>query len=193
MLLEGPFDWMATLVAGIALTEAAVLRGEPEAAVERARATVAALTDEAGHLPSASVRFAALALTAVADAAVELRASRGEWHRWKDTADELVELARQSALHGEDGSPQGPEGMAWLARAEAEWLRAVSGPDAAAWEKAVTAFGFGTCTSGSAARCGSPRPCWRPSGARRRPCRPARRERWPSGSARCPCWSGSTV
>ena len=143
VLLEGPFDWMATLVAGIALTEAAVLRGEPEAAVERARATVAALTDEAGHLPYASVRFATLALTAVADAAMELRASGGEWHRWKDTADELVELARQSALHGEDGTPQGPEGMAWLARAEAEWLRAVSGPDAAAWEKAVTAFGFG--------------------------------------------------
>ena len=143
VLLEGPFDWMATLVAGIALTEAAVLRGEPEAAVERTRATVGALTDDAGRRPSATVRFAALALSAVADAAMELRSSGGEWHRWKDAADELVELARQTALHGEDGTPQGPEGMAWLARAEAEWLRAVSGPDAGAWEKAVTAFGFG--------------------------------------------------
>ncbi|MCT9145711.1 response regulator transcription factor, partial [Streptomyces violarus] len=33
--------------------------------------------------------------------------------------------------------------QAWLARAEAEWIRAVSGPDAAAWSKAVTAFGYG--------------------------------------------------
>ena len=143
VLLEGPFDWMATLVAGIALTEAAVLRGEPEAAVERMRATVGALTDDAGHRPDATVRLAALALSAVADAAVALRSAGGAPHRWKDTADELVELARDSALRGEFGTPQGPEGLAWLARAEAEWLRAVSGPDAAAWEKAVTAFGFG--------------------------------------------------
>ncbi|WP_128804077.1 MULTISPECIES: helix-turn-helix transcriptional regulator [unclassified Streptomyces] len=142
-LLEGPFDWMATLVAGLALTEAAVLRGEPEAAVERTRATVAALTDDSGNRPDVTVRLAALALAAVADAAVELRAAGGEAHRWKDTADELVELARQTARHGEHGGPQGPEGMAWLARAEAEWLRVVSGPDAAAWEKSMDAFGFG--------------------------------------------------
>ncbi|MFI6559669.1 AAA family ATPase [Streptomyces sp. NPDC050534] len=142
-LLDGPFDWMATLIAGIALTEAAVLRGEPEAAVERTRATVDALTDDAGHRPDLSVRLAALALSAVADAAVELRAAGGEPGRWKDTADELVELARETALRDDDGTPQGPEGLAWLARAEAEWLRAVSGPDAAAWEKAVAAFGYG--------------------------------------------------
>ena len=134
---------MATLVAGIALTEAAVLRGEPQAAVERTRATVEALTDETGHRPDLSVRLAALALSAVADAAVDLRSGGGACDHWKDTADELVELARETAVRGEDGTPQGPEGLAWLARAEAEWLRAVSGPDAAAWEKAVTAFGYG--------------------------------------------------
>jgi DNA-binding CsgD family transcriptional regulator len=39
--------------------------------------------------------------------------------------------------------PQGPEGQAWLARAEAEWTRAVSGPDPAVWEKAVAAFAYG--------------------------------------------------
>jgi DNA-binding NarL/FixJ family response regulator len=74
---------------------------------------------------------------------VELRAAGGESDRWKDTADELVELARRTARHGEHGTPQGPEGMAWLARAEAEWLRAVSGPDAAAWERSMDAFGYG--------------------------------------------------
>ncbi|MFJ6084806.1 AAA family ATPase [Streptomyces sp. NPDC092369] len=142
-LLEGHFDWMATLVAGVALIEDAVLRGDPEAAVERMRGTVAALSDDAGNRPDATVRLATLALTAVADAAVELRSSGGASHRWKETADELVELARTMALRSEDGSPQGPEGLAWLARAEAEWTRAVSGPDAAAWEKAVTAFDFG--------------------------------------------------
>ncbi|NEC84271.1 hypothetical protein G3I38_34825, partial [Streptomyces sp. SID7958] len=43
----------------------------------------------------------------------------------------------------EDGMAQGSEGQAWLARAEAEWLRVVSGPDVAAWERAVAAFGYG--------------------------------------------------
>ncbi|WP_237536859.1 response regulator transcription factor, partial [Streptomyces sp. SID5785] len=33
--------------------------------------------------------------------------------------------------------------LAWLARAEAEQARAVSGPDVAAWERTVSAFGYG--------------------------------------------------
>ncbi|WP_399498480.1 AAA family ATPase [Streptomyces sp. P17] len=144
-LLEGPFDWMGTLVAGIVLTDAAALAGEPEAAVERVRSTVAALTDDAGFRPDVTVRLAALALSAVADRAAELRRSGDEAgaRRWADTATELMELARDSAEHSADRAPQGPEGMAWLARAEAEWLRATSGPDAEAWTKAVAAFGYG--------------------------------------------------
>ncbi|MGI5451897.1 ATP-binding protein [Streptomyces sp. CA-249302] len=142
-LLEGHFDWMAAMVAGIALTEAAVLQGDPEATVERTRVSIDALTDDSGALPHVTVRLVALALSAVADASMELRQAGDESHRWKDTADELVELARRTALHGEGDVPQGPEGQAWLARAEAEWVRAVSGPDTAAWEKAMTAFAFG--------------------------------------------------
>jgi DNA-binding NarL/FixJ family response regulator len=91
------------------------------------------------------VRLAALALAAVADRAEELRLTgdtAGARH-WTETATELVELARVTATKGEDGSQQGPEGLAWLARAEAEWARARSGPDVGAWEKAVTAFAYG--------------------------------------------------
>ncbi|MFK4104398.1 AAA family ATPase [Streptomyces sp. NPDC019531] len=142
-LLEGPFDWMATLVAGIALTDAAALRGDAEAAVERMRSTVTVLTDDAGTRPHVTVRLAALALSAVSDRATDLRL-RGDQegaHRWAETATELLASARALAVHG--GVPQGPEGQAWLARAEAEWTRAISGPDAAAWAKAVAAFDFG--------------------------------------------------
>jgi DNA-binding CsgD family transcriptional regulator/tetratricopeptide (TPR) repeat protein len=144
-LLEGPFDWMGTLVAGIVLTDAAALRGEPEAAVERVRSTVESLTDDSGTPPDVTVRLAALALSAVADRAAELRLTGDESgaRRWAGTANDLVLLARDAATHGEDGTPQGPEGQAWLARAEAEWTRAASGPDAAAWEKAVAAFDYG--------------------------------------------------
>jgi DNA-binding CsgD family transcriptional regulator len=144
-LLQGPFDWMATLVAGIALTEAAALLGDAEAAVEQLWSTVKALTDDAGTRPDVTVRLAARALSAVADTAAGLRLTGDEAGagRWKATADELVELARHTAARGEDGTPQGPEGQAWLARAEAEWVRAVTGPDVAAWEKTVAAFDFG--------------------------------------------------
>ncbi len=63
--------------------------------------------------------------------------------RRAEAATELVGPARASAAHGEDGTPQGPEGQAWPARAEAEWTRAVSGPDVAAWAKAVAGFAYG--------------------------------------------------
>ncbi|MDT7845485.1 helix-turn-helix transcriptional regulator [Streptomyces justiciae] len=144
-LLRGPFDWMATLVAAIALTEAASLRGDAEAAVEQVRSSVKALTDDAGARPDVAVRLAALALSAVADTTAGLRLTGDEagTKRWAAPADELVELARHTAARGDDGNPQGQEGQAWLARAEAEWTRAVSGPDVAAWKKAVAAFDFG--------------------------------------------------
>ncbi|MET8452266.1 AAA family ATPase [Streptomyces sp. NPDC005209] len=141
-LLEGPFDWMGTLVAGIVLTDAAALRGDPEVAVERMRATVKALSDDSGRRPDVTVRLAALCLAAVAVRAAELRRAGDEagLRRWTDTATELVERARGTAERGEDGGAQGPEGRAWLARAEAEWAWAVAGPDVALWEKAVAAF-----------------------------------------------------
>ncbi|MET8226534.1 AAA family ATPase [Streptomyces sp. NPDC005301] len=145
-LLDGPFDWMATLVAGIVLTDAAALRGDAEAAVARVRTTITTLAGEAGaERPDVAVHLAGLALAAVADRAEQLRTTgdRTELGRWTDTADELVELARATASKGEDGSRQGPEGLAWLARAEAEWTRARTGPDVAAWEKAVAAFAYG--------------------------------------------------
>ncbi|MFI5673284.1 helix-turn-helix transcriptional regulator [Streptomyces cellulosae] len=144
-LLERPFDWMGTLVAGIVLTDAAARQDNPEAAVERMRSTVAALTDDTGTPPDVTVRLAALALSAVADRAAALRLTGDEAgaRGWADTATELRDLARRTAARGTGGIPQGPEGQAWLARAEAEWTWAVSGPDARAWGRTVAAFDFG--------------------------------------------------
>ncbi|WP_405945862.1 AAA family ATPase [Streptomyces prunicolor] len=144
-LLDGPFDWMAAMVAGIALIDAAAFEGDPEAAVERMRTAVAALTDDSGCRPDLTVRLAALALAAVADKATALRLTGDETgvRRWTDTATELVELARSVAGAGGAARPQGPEGQAWLARAEAEWTRAATGPDTEAWEKVVAAFDYG--------------------------------------------------
>ncbi|WUE44424.1 AAA family ATPase [Streptomyces europaeiscabiei] len=144
-LLDGPYDWMAGLVAGVALTEAAVLRHDPQAAVAQFRTSVAALSDESGSRPDVTVRLAALALGAVADAVAERRSAGDEdgVRGWAATGEELVEAARATAAVGEDGDEQGPEGLAWLARAEAEWARVRTGPDVGAWRRAVDAFAFG--------------------------------------------------
>ncbi|MEU8890450.1 AAA family ATPase [Streptomyces sp. NPDC048442] len=144
-LLDGPPDWMASLVASIVLIDAAALRGDAEDCVRQLSAAVDALTEGTPtDRPDAVVRLAALGLSAVADAAEESRLAGDvpSTSRWTDTAAELVELARTTAAH-EDGTEQGPEGLAWLARAQAEGVRAATGPDVAAWERAVTAFGYG--------------------------------------------------
>lgn len=145
-LLDGPFDWMSTLVASVVLTDAAALRGDAEDSVRRMRASVEALTDASGsERPDVVVRLAALTLAAVADAAEESRLTgdTAAAKRWAETAAGLVELARSTAAQGEDGTEQGPEGLAWLARAEAEGVRAATGPDVNAWDRAVTALGYG--------------------------------------------------
>ncbi|MEU0784414.1 AAA family ATPase [Streptomyces sp. NPDC006173] len=145
-LLDRPFDWMATLVASVVLTDAAALRGDAEEAVRRMNASVEALTDASvSERPDVVVRLAALTLAAVADAAEESRLSgdSAAAKRSAETAADLVELARSTAARGEDGTEQGPEGLAWLARAEAEGVRAATGPDVDAWDRAVTAFGYG--------------------------------------------------
>ncbi|MGW1534198.1 helix-turn-helix transcriptional regulator [Streptomyces aureus] len=145
-LLDRPFDWMSTLVASIVLTDAAAHGGDAEEAVRRLRTAAEALTDASGTgPPPVVVRLAALALAAVADAAEEARRSgdpAGAGH-WADSAAEVAELARSAAAQSEKDGEEGPEGRAWLARAEAEWLRARTGPDVAAWERAVAAFGYG--------------------------------------------------
>jgi DNA-binding CsgD family transcriptional regulator/tetratricopeptide (TPR) repeat protein len=141
-LLEGPFDWMATLIAGVVLTDAAALRGDAEAAVAQVRSSVEALTDESGSRPDVTVRLCALGLAPVADAAARTRAAGDEEtaRHWTAVATELRDLARSVADSGRTGVPQGPEGRAWLARAEAEWARAAGEPDAEAWATAVAAF-----------------------------------------------------
>ncbi|MGV9289535.1 helix-turn-helix transcriptional regulator [Streptomyces sp. NPDC003719] len=144
-LLEGPFDWMARMVGGLVLTDAAALRGNAEEAVRWSRSTVEALT-EGGTRPAVTVRLVTLALSAVADTVAELRRAgdAAGVARWTDTAAGLLAEARWSAEHGFDDLPQGPEGQAWLARAEAEWARtSADAPDPASWERVVAAFAFG--------------------------------------------------
>ncbi|ARP73618.1 helix-turn-helix transcriptional regulator [Streptomyces pluripotens] len=144
-LLTGPFDWMGRLVAGVVLTDAAAQESDPEGAIQRMRTVIAELGDGTTRRPGIAIRLAALCLGAVADRAVELRRTDAgaDLARWAGTATELVELARATAGQDGAGHAPGPEGQAWLARAEAEWTDVVSGADPAAWEKAVAAYWYG--------------------------------------------------
>ncbi|MGP3774427.1 helix-turn-helix transcriptional regulator [Streptomyces sp. SDT5-1] len=143
--VDGTVDWMAMLVASVVLVDAAALRGDAEDCARQADTAVEALTEVSGERPDALVRIAALALAAVADAAerARLTGDTAAAERWASAAAELAELARSTATRGGDGVEQGPEGLAWLARAEAEEIRAATGPDVAAWERTVAAFGYG--------------------------------------------------
>ncbi|WP_419993993.1 helix-turn-helix transcriptional regulator [Streptomyces boninensis] len=161
VLLNGPFDWMAALVGHVVLIDHAARHEGPEETMVRLRAGVAALAEEGaaeadpdatarlaeeGETESSdvNVRLGALALAAVADAAAEARLTGDEAAaaRWTGKAAELAEMARRSAERGVfSEEPQGPEGQAWLIRAQAEQARAEGAPAAALWERAVAAFG----------------------------------------------------
>lgn len=110
--------------------EHALWRGDPETALEHALAGLdAMLPNDPG-----AIRLSSTALWALADLG---RA---------DEADALLERARVPAAVGPGSvrrGPLGPEGLAWLARAEAEWHRAHGRLDVAAWRAVVEAFDFG--------------------------------------------------
>ncbi len=139
-VVEDRLSWLRSFWSGEDVTiivmgrglaaEHALWRGDPEAALEHARAALDAT------LPNdpAVIRLSSTALWALTDLG---RA---------DEADAFLERARVPAAVGPGSlrrSPLGPEGLAWLARAEAEWHRAHGRLDVAAWRAVVEAFDFG--------------------------------------------------
>jgi DNA-binding CsgD family transcriptional regulator len=89
---------------------------------------------------------AALGLAAEADLAERARA-RGDQATAKEHQEvgrDLLERARAALRRARDlGRQVGPEALAWLARAEAEWARAEGRPDPDRWSAAADAFGYG--------------------------------------------------
>jgi DNA-binding CsgD family transcriptional regulator len=132
----GPFfaaDQSAECTARSQLAEHALWQGDGTTAITQAQAAIrAARAWEQGYGPLA-IRPAAVALSALADAAHEQAAA---------AADGLLEIARKGAARQRPRDPGlGAPGLGWLARAEAEWLRAAGRNDPAAWQMVVEAFG----------------------------------------------------
>jgi DNA-binding CsgD family transcriptional regulator len=136
----GPFfaaDRSAEAAARVQLAEHALWQGDPTTAITEAEAAIrAAQAWEQGY-GLLAVRPAAIALGALADGALADGALADG-----ALADGLLEIAREGAAHHRlrDGGLGAP-GPGWLARAEAEWLRATGRHDPAAWQAVVEAFG----------------------------------------------------
>jgi len=126
------------------LAERALWQGDTGLALTEAEAAIAAIAeDRAGYSP-AVIRVAAVGLSARADRAREARAA-GEAGRAAaevEAARKLLRIAREGAAYPH--RPKyvvGLEGRGWLARAEAEWLRAQGENDPSAWETALAEYG----------------------------------------------------
>ncbi|GAA3829404.1 helix-turn-helix transcriptional regulator [Sphaerisporangium flaviroseum] len=119
------------VVRGLA-AEHALWNGDVRSAVQHIEAVLEVL----GPSEAAVIRIAATGLWALA----ELGESRPA------QADDLLRRARVAATTGPGSAPRGdlgPEGKAWLARAEAEWHRVQGTATPATWRAVVDAFDFG--------------------------------------------------
>ncbi|WP_432923640.1 helix-turn-helix transcriptional regulator [Microbispora sp. CA-135349] len=122
-------DLVSYMARGMA-AEQALWRGDPQGALDHVTAVVGALEPFDPSL----IRIAATGLWALADLG-----------RTGEPCDDLLRRARRAAENGPNGprARLGPEGLAWLARAEAEWHRAHGTADPEVWRRATEAFGFG--------------------------------------------------
>ncbi|ETK32545.1 helix-turn-helix transcriptional regulator [Microbispora sp. ATCC PTA-5024] len=123
-------DDLVTYMARAMAAELALWRGDPDTALEHVDAIISVLEP----FDPGVIRIAATGLWALADAG-----------RSGERADDLLRRARWAAANGLSGprAELGPEGRAWLARAEAEWHRAAGTAVPDVWRRCVEAFGSG--------------------------------------------------
>ncbi|WP_281217617.1 helix-turn-helix transcriptional regulator [Microtetraspora fusca] len=129
----GAADSLVTYMAGGLAAEQALWRGDPETALRH----VTAVTDALDPFDPGLIRICATGLWALAEGAAPDDAH--------ERADDLIERARWAAANGPYGPREelGPEGVAWLRRAEAEWHRVRGTAEPRVWREAAEAFGFG--------------------------------------------------
>jgi DNA-binding CsgD family transcriptional regulator len=129
------------------LAEHALWQGDTEQALAEAQAAIDIDGGPPwGYYTPAVIRPAAVALSARADRATAARAVGDDEAERTEVAaaGELLRIARDGAAFPK--RPKfilGPEGRGWLARAEAEYQRAVGANDPGAWQAVLDAFGPG--------------------------------------------------
>jgi len=126
------------------LAEHALWHGDTATALAEVTACIKSELDYLGGYGPPLIRVAAVGLAAHADRAAQARAIGDEAAAAAavEAAEALIETARRGAAHPRrPKSVLGVDGRAWMARAEAELLRARGVHDPAAWAVVVTTFG----------------------------------------------------
>lgn len=139
-------DLQIALITGGTGAELARWRGRPEVAVERVADTIDWTRKLEGEWLLAGIRLGALGIAGHADLAAHARRRRDKAGEANAVAEghRLADYARATAVNGLPRTGVlGPEGLAWLARAEAEESRLAGAGDPELWAKAVAEFGFG--------------------------------------------------
>lgn len=139
-------DVMVGMLTGGAASELARWRGDSAGALEAAGRVLRHLDDVAQPWFLGGIWVCALALGAAGDLAERARLVRDPdlARRTALRADELLERARSTARLGQPrGGTLGPEGSAWLARAEAEHTRATGSSSPTRWQDAADRFAYG--------------------------------------------------
>jgi DNA-binding CsgD family transcriptional regulator len=126
------------------LAEHALWQGDHATAVAEVTACIKVQLERLSGYAPPLIRVAAVGLAAQADLASHARAT-GDEHAATaavEAASGLIKMARRGAAYPRRPNwALGVEGRAWLARAEAEWLRAQGRNDPAAWQAVVSTFG----------------------------------------------------
>jgi DNA-binding CsgD family transcriptional regulator len=142
-------DWRELLTAltmGGVAAELALWQGRPEQAIRAVREALAEARPAPAQWMLAGIRLGTLGTAAAADVVARANHRRDGEAASAALADglELLEHARDTARLGLPRSGTlGPEGRAWLARAEAEASRLRGASDPELWRAAVDGFGYG--------------------------------------------------
>jgi predicted ATPase/DNA-binding CsgD family transcriptional regulator len=144
-------DQLANYIARGLAAEHALWRGEPRDAL----AHVDAISDTLYGGGAPFIRIAATGLWAHAELAARARAvgDHDAVRRSAEAADDLLRRARRAAEFTDEGEPRhwlGFEGLAWVARAEAERRRVDGVHDAGLWRKSADLFTYGAPDGGFA-------------------------------------------
>jgi len=150
MITQLRSDWhrdiQIALITGGTGAELALWRGRPELAVERVTDALEWTRKLGGPWVLAGIRIGAIGISAYADVAAKARRKR-DADAEKNAVQQGRELAEHVRLTAQNGKPRsgtlGPEGRAWLARAEAEASRLDGSGDPELWLRAVDEFGYG--------------------------------------------------
>jgi DNA-binding CsgD family transcriptional regulator len=130
----------------VAGAELALWQGRPEEGAKLVREALEWAERVGGQWVLVNIRLGALGACLYAELAERATRRKDESERAAavEEGTRLVELARATAKFGKPRTGTlGPEGRAWLARAEAEQSRLRGASDPALWEAAVEEFGYG--------------------------------------------------